>query len=380
VFAPRRAPAHVGAMVRRVRGASGDTPQDHRCRHEVAPVPHSATSDAAAILVPMTDEQIDSLKDLLRDPLGDIRLEDLVREMTAPVAGQLTEERFSTKAEDLSVAGFAPVWIQQVRDYEGAVASLFEPARLIGSYGLPAHAQVWKQFITPFARWADWSKGLDALVELRGYPALVLLYVTAIASVLRDNYAPLVGIATLPRIRNREGSSVGNSVALVAGVNARSIVGDGVAPIASALAMSDDGTEVTDDLLERLRRGGSRHTPMSDHLHSILRSVFESEIGHNDEWTAAFDRAEVILDALATDADMEGANRMFQTPGGFGRYTWGYRHSDNPIEKQLLAEVERDGNSWAPVSAGLFGGRVDRATDALSSVAGTAEAVRRGQW
>jgi hypothetical protein len=333
-----------------------------------------------AILKHMTDEMISSLKQLLRDPLGDIRLEDLLSAHSTAIVQQLSEERFKSRVEDLSAKGFAPVWIQQVRDYDEVLAPLIEPARLIGAYGLATHAAAWKAFMKPLSRWAGWTEGIPALVQLRGYPALLLLYVVAIAAVLRDNYGPLHGVASLPRVRIRPGVGSSSSDPLIAAVDVSSIVADGINPIASALAMSDEGTEVTDELVERLMRGGGRHTPMSDHLHAVLRSVFISEVDHDGEWDSVFDRAEVLLDALTTDADAQEGRHRFGYSGGFGRYTWRYKHDELPIEKRVLSELERDGDRWLPISAGLFGGQTDRASAALSAVVEAAGTIRNGRW
>jgi hypothetical protein len=337
-----------------------------------------APSEPLGILRRMTDEKSDALKKLLRDPLGDIRLEDLLVRESASAAEQLVDERFGTRVDDLSFGGFGPVWIKQVRDYETLVTPLLEPARLIGSYGLTSHAQAWKKLLTPFSRWAAWTEGVPALVQLRGYPALVLLYTVALASVLRDNYGPLLGVATLPRVRIRPGYSGRNSDPLVAALSVSSVVADGLGPIASALALSDDGAEITEELIERLRRGG-RYTPMSDHLHALLRPIFVSEVDRDDEWDDVFDRTEVVLDALAIDAAAQDRTSRYPNAGGFGRYASRYKYVDEPIEKQVLAELESDGEGWPPVAAGLFGRVPARGVAALSSVVETAAQIRAGR-
>ncbi len=328
----------------------------------------------------MKDEEIDALKGLLRNPLGDIQLEDLLRDAVGAATEGLNDDEFPTSASDLSLIGFAPVWLGQVQEYESTIGPLVEPARLIGSYGLGAHAQVWKRFVAPVARWADTVQGVPALVDLRGYPALVLMYTVALASVLRENYGPLHGSAVLPRVHGRSTLGASRTDPLVAAVDVRSVAFDGSGPIATALAMSDSGTEVTDGLLEKLSRGNPRHTPMSDHLHSYLRPFFETELTRDQEWDEAFERAEVLLDALATDVEAQSSTRSFRTPGGYGRYTWRFLHSDLPLEKQILSEVERDQEKWPPVAAGLFGGQAARAIAALSAISEIAEMVRRKQW
>ena len=316
---------------------------------------------------------IERLKDLLRDPNGDVKLEELIAEATASVVAQLTEGTFPSSVGQISRTEFTRLWIEQAREYDLAVAGLLTPARLIGSYGLAFQQQAWKRFMRPFSRWAGWVDGTPALTTLRGYPALRLLYCTALASVQRDNFAPLVGIAVLQRLKQRPGLGASFEPLLVS-LDARSVVE--MEALGSALAIADDGTELTDDQIESFYQGAGRRTPMSDHLFVTLRAEFASEFDYEEEWEALFDRTEVLLDALAIDAQSQDDSRRYFNIGGYGRYTWRYRHSDSPIEKGLLAEIEREGERWPPVAAGLFGGQVERATKALTTLGETATGLR----
>jgi hypothetical protein len=163
-------------------------------------------------------------------------------------------------------------------------------------------------------------------------------------------------------------------------VNARSVVND-VEPLASALAMADDGREIDDELIDGLvaKSIGRRHTPISDHLHHLLRDLFRDEMGDDTDYADVFDRAEVILDAIASDMAKQ-LGRWSSGRGGYGRYTWRYNHSDNPVESRMLTEAEEQGEAWAPVLDGLFGGSSDRAIAALKTVSSIAARIRSEQW
>ena len=143
--------------------------------------------------------------------------------------------------------------------------------------------------------------------------------------------------------------------------------------------MSDEGREIDDTLIEGLVGGSvaTRYTPMSDHIHHLLRDLFSDDYPDEDDYADAFDRAEVLLDALAFDASKQ-AN--YSGHGGYGRYTWRYKHDDNPIEKRILAELERDQQGWPPLLDGLFGSSVGRAAAALERVSESAAQHRQHQW
>jgi len=215
---------------------------------------------------------------------------------------------------------------------------------------------------------------IPALLHLRAYPSLVIMYVASIATTSRRDFVPMLGLVASASVRDRFESP--ESTGLARFTNVRAVV-EGAEPLASALALSDNGTDVTLEIINGLgeKKIGGRHTPMSDHLHSLLRELFRDELADDAEYATAFDRAEVMLDALAADTS---AQRGWA--GGFGRYTWRNKHSSTPVELQMLDELTQQCEACGPILDGLFGRSVDRAISAFESVKVHAEMVRRQQW
>ncbi len=91
-----------------------------------------------------------------------------------------------------------------------------------------------------------------------------------------------------------------------------------------------------------------RHTPMSDHFMTVLGKLSGSENIERD-----FERFEVLL-ALHYLMKSKDGGRQTLT----GRFVW---HHANQITQRLKAEIERDGDNWPPLTAGLFGGSSDNA-------------------
>ncbi|MBB2975106.1 hypothetical protein FHX49_000647 [Microbacterium endophyticum] len=323
-------------------------------------------------------ERADTMKQLLRDPNADIELEDFMRELGEPLRKEFgNDEDFPATVEDRTYVGFFPVWEGQVRHYETALAPVLEPVRLAATYGLPRHNQAWTQFMGLLTARMIETDGLPVLVRLRSYPALILMYVVAIASVSRENYSPLHAFAVSPTVRDRFDPKI--KVPLVRQVNVQS-VGRDVEVLASALGLIDDGRSVNDETITGLaeKRIGGRFTPMSDHLHALLRDLFADTLSEDADFADAFDQAEVLLDALANDAALQGQQR-YGNRGGFGRYTWRHKHAEKPVEALMLEQVERLGAAWGPVASGLFGGDSARAIEALKVVNEYASDVRRRQ-
>ena len=60
-------------------------------------------------------------------------------------------------------------------------------------------------------------------------------------------------------------------------------------------------------------------------------------------------------------ADLEQAqSRSAHVWGPIGRFGWKFRDSETNPLKDILAEAERQKESWGPLNAGLFGGSYTR--------------------
>ncbi|MUZ73324.1 hypothetical protein GOZ90_11590 [Agrobacterium vitis] len=87
----------------------------------------------------------------------------------------------------------------------------------------------------------------------------------------------------------------------------------------------------------------NRHTPVSDHFMVLLGKLSGAEDRERD-----FERLEVLLALHYLGASVEGGRYTLR-----GRFVW--HHSGKSIQR-VLQEVERDGDEWPPLKAGLFGG------------------------
>ena len=102
-----------------------------------------------------------------------------------------------------------------------------------------------------------------------------------------------------------------------------------------------------------------RHTPISDHLYSALRETARDVLPSNQEYEPAFDRFEYLWALLHVDATL-GTDHWHEGWGPVGRFGWRRRPRGDREPAVVAREMERDGEAWPPLAAGLFGGSLNR--------------------
>jgi hypothetical protein len=248
------------------------------------------------------------------------------------------------------------------------------PIKLISMYGTRAHEQELTRTLQVLALESTQSVGTQIYTSLHQYPALVVTYVAALGAVSKQNYSMIraatadVGVASFGR----------EPVPFILTSGSQSIVGlDQWRALGTALCLGDEGASQTDENLESLLTGGGsrRLTPISDHLFTVLAPLYRQQFSSDNEYSDAFDRIEVLLDAVSEDARAQGEG-FYGPHGGYGRYTWRHRHSSKGPEAVMLEEAQAQGAGWTPLLGGLFGGEPERAISALEAVKELADHIR----
>lgn len=322
---------------------------------------------------------LEKLRELLRSPTLLMDFDEYMEGLRAPVLQALRDrERFPmvTRTGNLN-ADDALKWAERIRDYEAVIAPMLEPMKLVAMYGESGHAQALTQTMRAIAQESTQREGTDFFRVAHEYPAVALIYAATIAAMIKQKYGMVAAsvanaTVTLPYERGRAPFIATSGVASVAG---------NWGMVASLLCQADAGATVDRDLAEGLltRKVGARYTPISDHLYTWLAPLFAAQFGSDEEYAQAFDRAEVLLDAISADASATIPN-FYGGRGGYGRYTWRHRHSDRNPESEMLAELETAGRGWTPLLGGLFGSDFDRAKNALEVVVTNAQYVRERRF
>lgn len=294
----------------------------HRIVSPVPTVSPAVTEGIAELRKADSPRQVQAqeIKSLLRDPNGDIMLEDVAMDIMNSIRDELNDaHRFPTALTDTQAndVAFARFFIHQIHAYENALEPAFELILLGAMYGLPRHEAVWTRIVHTLASTAQQRSGNMALLQLREYPLVLSSYIASISAISRANYGALRAFVADPEIRATTGK-----IPIVLHTNPRLVVAD-VEWIASSLCLATDkGVDLDETLVSGIRTGrvGRRHTPMSDHIFSLLEPVFSGHFGDEDEYAEAFDRAEVFMDLMPpqrTGVSIGAAEaRMGGTRGG----------------------------------------------------------------
>ncbi|BCW84025.1 hypothetical protein NicSoilE8_16980 [Arthrobacter sp. NicSoilE8] len=301
--------------------------------------------------------QVQEIKALLRDPNGDILLDDLTKEVLKPIRAALNDpEKFPTSLPstlDGTKPALARYFINQIHEYDKTLEPAFQLIQLGAMYGLRRHEAIWTRLVQDLAATTQQYSGNTALLALRGYPLVVSAHIASMAAVARGNYGALKAFVADPQTRTSNGK-----IPVVMTSGPRQVVSE-IQWITSALVIAEErGVEADDALIEGLLNGriGKRYTPLSDHLYRLLMPLFEDQVGDDAEYAELFETAEVFMDLIAADTA-----------------------AVNP-EKALNANFEASPEGWSPILDGVFGGRSERARAAFADVISTAEEVRQQQW
>jgi len=322
----------------------------------------------------------DAIKGMLLDPQRQIALDDLVTSEANSARHLLLDEgRFPTGFDQMNETIPAVRYIvSQCDRYWDAVRPLAVTLATGCAWGRDEHVGIWARAMRSIAGTATRdSSGLQALIDLRRYPVLPVLYAGGLASVDRGNYASLRAITIDAQVRHR-----GKVIPAIGIANVWGAFGTYPLP-AHVLAFVSGGAEVTDEMITELATGrkGKRYTPVSDHLHQRLRDLFRATIPDDEDYGEDFDRLEVLLAAILIDVRGETNDPQIRIDlPWYGSYTWRYRYSDDPLEKQIQAELLSQKEHWPPLKAGLFGGSRTRASQAFEILVQEAAETRQRHW
>lgn len=318
------------------------------------------------------------VRELLRDPQGDIELEDLLH-------GVMTETTQSLQAvggvaDDASGADLVRQAVEAIPAYDAALEEALEIFVLFGLYGRDEHSSALSNAAGAIAAARPERSGKTINLSMNRYPTLLILHAVAIAAVARHNYGALRSVAL-----DAQTWVLNGRIPLAGYVSQASVLGSNGWMGTLVRRLDQDPPEViSEDLIEHAhtRRISLLHTPIADHMHQILRPLFARTISNNHDYDEAFLEAEMLLDSIATDLRLRATNYQEPTVSpGQGRYTW-----DNPYARKspmlAFAEAARaDGNQWPPLVAGLFGGDAERMDKAVALLTENAEHARQArQW
>lgn len=179
------------------------------------------------------------------------------------------------------------------------------------------------------------SAGYKIWSDIRGYPALLLVYAAGIASVASERFHVLNQLASRTYTVDENTQEVGRGAQLL--------------DLHSVLSR-DAGRQ----LLEGYDR---RKTPVSDYLFDKLREKIRPMLSNDQSYELAFDNFEYLWCLLHVDTCLQDTQRVW-TP--FGAFIWRRERAMNWIETEIDTVIAKRDEIWPPLAHGLFGGSVAR--------------------
>ncbi|WP_217132890.1 toll/interleukin-1 receptor domain-containing protein [Leucobacter chinensis] len=342
--------------------------------------PPVSVSAIAAEAGQAKSDVVETLRNLLRNPSLVMDYDDYLSNLREPIREALKDrDRFPLSVPQAMRMDkdFAREWTDRVRDYDDLLAPALVPLKLIAMYGTRAHEQELAQTIRMLAQESQ-DTGTEILLSVHEYPAVVATYVVALGALAKQNYSMLRSATSDVRILTNHGQSI----PFILASGNQSVIGIGQwLALGTLLCLEEDKKEPDEEQVEKLLtgRGARRYTPISDHLYTLLAPLYQHQFAGDSEYAEAFDRVEVLLDAISEDARAQ-AGEFYGGHGGYGRYTWRHRHSRQGPETVMLQEARAQGPGWTPLLGGLFGGESDRAIAALEAVEELAGHIRSSRW
>jgi hypothetical protein len=264
-----------------------------------------------------------------------IQLHDLVINETERQYAEMTEENFPVR--DWS-SGLSPE--EEIRRQVGCYEARTEILRFlfaVGCYwsGRQQHS-VWIKALQRLSHPQGNHNGYSNFIQLRLYPALLLLYSGGIAAIAGHRYDTLAALLTEPTVHEPQR---GRDVPIVLGIYPEGVLNG----------------QLANQMLQRDRL----KTPASDYLHHILRDALRSCIPSDQEYDDIFDQFEYLLSLAMWDI-AERTDHYAQRKGFWGRFIWhGWRGERFSSADTIAQVVEQQREQWPLLEAGLFGKSLD---------------------
>jgi hypothetical protein len=271
-----------------------------------------------------TVSPLEQLEEYLTDPAMATKARTLMIDEAKKLYAALNDPEFLKKDEDGRYAAI----VERMTEYEALVRPFLDLFAAGCHGGGEWLGLIWSEALTIIANPVDRPRGADALVRLRRYPALLLLYAGGVAAIAGNNYGNLAALLRQTQVRCYSPNKA---------------VSFGLAP--GRIVASDDEKQ----LQEKWHR-----MPFNCHVVNILREPLDRYVHNEDQYMENFVRFEYLY-ALASEAQGNGLIA--------GSFTWEseqmrglqrYPQTNVWIVQDTEEELSRLGADWPPLRSGLF--------------------------
>ena len=135
---------------------------------------------------------VDTVKDYVSDTRHRIQLHDLALQKAREVLPLISDENFPPQTPSATVEEFA----SRIDRYESIVRELLAIFVIISHWGIPEHILILRKILPYLFERNTSQNGLTIWLNLRYYPAMLLMYSGGIGAIAAGNYENLAAILT----------------------------------------------------------------------------------------------------------------------------------------------------------------------------------------
>lgn len=308
----------------------------------------------------------EELKLGMTDPTKTIETEELfLGEVKRVIEALKDQERFPLGG------GAAPsvvTMVERAQEYDQLVAPLAHAAVTLGAWGAEDHAYLVTRAMSRIAAVTNAVQGgFTALIHLREYALLPVMYAGVIGAVARRNGRMVRAFTLDPQVDIN-----GRSFPLAAATSPwRPFQESDVA--ASVLArVGISGGTIEERLAEYQQGAGKFYTPISEHLFRQLRPLAEPFVLDEQEYEQLFNRTEGFIGMSELDfaANSDGVPEYRRGHSHWiGRIGHAERYLDEDagLAPGTVRDVQEQRERWWPLLGGMFGSDWQRAEVAASA-------------
>lgn len=259
-----------------------------------------------------------------------IKLNDFILKEVNDICKKFNEEIFNTSEkptnEDVS---------KRIKKYEAISEKMLHLLANGCYWGEEEFREIWKMSIELIGNTSNINQGgYSIFLDLRKYPALLMLYVAGIASVASGRFDNLYAITNEAKIKD-----VNSTKKIIESIYPGSVFEDKV---------------FARDVLNK----PNRHTPVSDYLFDTLRGVFKDLIPLDENYNYFFDYFEEFLAIIFLDTTKVEVENMRWCP--VGRFSWKRQYKDKGI---INEEYNKNKENWKALKVGYFNNDIKRYED-----------------
>ncbi len=288
----------------------------------------ASTDHGADLLsdVKPTSTKVNSAKEYVTDERLKVKLYDLVADEVRIVLPAINQIASRDNQVPWSIEGFE----ERLRSYETATNDLLHIEAVLGFWGDEFHSNVLSLGPKRIVANLKPASGLTVYLATRWYPLMLLSYAAGVSAVANNRYSNLKTVFSIRVPDGYESQDLLGAIAKAAG------------ELGSAFA--------------NLPLYNQRQTPRSDYFYQLLQPILDDAVFVGSDYDDAFDRFELLF-ALeyAYRSSLKELGRVWGPPG---RFVWKPGGADSPFLR-LTTEAERQGDQWAPLKAGFFGGSTE---------------------